>query len=102
MTYLASGDPSGGPDFKNLGIWAGVMINRVTFNDPCVILFKSLAPGRAAGGILFFGNSDMTMPNQTITLVFPAKYFMNWVRSNILGSLLFSWDIFPLKSVMVL
>jgi hypothetical protein len=50
---LASGSPSGGPDFKNLDKWFWSMTNRSSYSYLFVKLFKSLAPGMAEDDIEF-------------------------------------------------
>jgi hypothetical protein len=51
---VASGGPSGGPDFKNLDKWVWGWRTERLFTYPFVKLFKSLAPGRATGGFEIF------------------------------------------------
>ncbi|MFA6012746.1 MAG: ABC transporter substrate-binding protein [Desulfobacteraceae bacterium] len=51
--WFASSGPSGGPDFKNLDKWIDLLFTKGRFcilQNMFVKLFKSLAPGRAAGG----------------------------------------------------
>jgi hypothetical protein len=56
LLHLASGSPSGGSDLKNLDKWVGLRSTSKPFPYPFVKLFKSLAPGRAAGGFEIFFN----------------------------------------------